>query len=97
MEAAKILQIYLFEGLFSPLAVALLIIGGSVFYLLQKKTKFSSPVHHKDDVKTRSSSTKNRQPSGVYVSKESEFPNNWLTGKDVFELEKRAIFSKVRL
>lgn len=31
------------------------------------------------------------------VCKESDFPENWWTGSDIFELEKRAIFSKVRL
>ncbi|RWQ94094.1 iron-sulfur cluster-binding protein [Paecilomyces variotii] len=31
------------------------------------------------------------------VSKESEFPDNWWNGKDVFELERRAIFSKTWL
>ncbi|GKZ88347.1 hypothetical protein AnigIFM59636_008205 [Aspergillus niger] len=29
------------------------------------------------------------------VHKESDFPQNWWTGSDVFELERRAIFSKV--
>jgi hypothetical protein len=29
------------------------------------------------------------------VSKESDFPDSWWTGDEVFELEKRAIFSKV--
>ncbi len=32
------------------------------------------------------------QPS---VSKESDFPDSWWTGDEVFELERRAIFSKV--
>lgn len=29
------------------------------------------------------------------VSKESEFPEAWFVGNDIFELERRAIFSKV--
>ncbi|THC99627.1 hypothetical protein EYZ11_000894 [Aspergillus tanneri] len=30
------------------------------------------------------------------VSKEPDFPADWWTGKNVFELERRAIFSKVK-
>lgn len=29
------------------------------------------------------------------VSKESDFPADWYTGKNVYEVERRAIFSKV--
>src|SRR5204863_460988 len=31
------------------------------------------------------------------VSKESDFPDSWWTGDEIFELEKRAIFSKVSI
>lgn len=35
--------------------------------------------------------------SGLSVIKEPEVPEGWLTGRDVFELERRALFSKVSL
>lgn len=35
--------------------------------------------------------------SGLSVIKEPEVPEGWLTGRDVFELERRALFSKVLL
>lgn len=35
------------------------------------------------------------QEASQSVSKESDFPENWWSGKDVFELERRAVFSKV--
>lgn len=33
--------------------------------------------------------------SSPMVTKESEFPNNWWNGDDIFNLERKAIFSKV--
>ncbi|KAL3477258.1 Rieske [2Fe-2S] iron-sulfur domain-containing protein [Aspergillus californicus] len=37
------------------------------------------------------------QPQPQIVSKESDFPQDWLTGTRIFDLEKRAIFSKTWL
>ena len=35
------------------------------------------------------------QSVSLSVSKESDFPENWWSSKDIFELECRAVFSKV--
>ncbi|EEH33533.2 hypothetical protein PAAG_04583 [Paracoccidioides lutzii Pb01] len=39
--------------------------------------------------------TEIRESSSINVSKESDFPEGWWTGDEVFRLERRAIFSKV--
>lgn len=37
------------------------------------------------------------QESGLAVSKEPEVPEGWWSGGDVFQLERRALFSQVRM
>lgn len=37
----------------------------------------------------------NDQPSDLTVTKEPEVPEGWWSGREVFELERRALFSKV--
>lgn len=37
----------------------------------------------------------NENPSDVTVTKEPEVPEGWWTSREVFELERRALFSKV--
>ena len=41
-------------------------------------------------------STKARDGDNLTVSKEPEVPEGWWSSREVFELERRAIFSKVR-
>lgn len=41
-------------------------------------------------------STPNDEPSDPTVSKEPEIPEGWWKSREVFELERRALFSKVR-
>lgn len=43
----------------------------------------------------RGPTTETGQSSSINVCKESDFPENWWTGDEVFRLERRAIFSKV--
>jgi hypothetical protein len=90
------LEMISFEGLVSPLAIVLFIIGGSIFYQAQNRTKAEKSSPHRDHTNARSPSAVYRQNLSVSVTKESEFPDNWLTGREVFDLEKRAIFGKVR-
>lgn len=48
------------------------------------------------DVSRRSESPVNKSSgSGLSVIKEPEIPEGWWNGRDVFELERRALFSKV--
>lgn len=53
------------------------------------------------DTNTKKSTIKNPNPESVLssdtsnVSKESDFPQTWFTGTSTWDLEKRAIFSKV--
>ncbi|KAL2828177.1 Rieske [2Fe-2S] iron-sulfur domain-containing protein [Aspergillus cavernicola] len=48
--------------------------------------------HH--NANTLQSGPSTTSPIPILVSKESPFPPDWLTGKPIFELERRAIFSK---
>lgn len=48
-----------------------------------------------EPVPLTTTTTPSSSSSPYVVSKESDFPENWWTGKDVWELERRAIFSKV--
>lgn len=44
-----------------------------------------------------SSHTNSKSGSGLSVIKEPEVPEGWWNGRDIFELERRALFSKVSL
>lgn len=81
-------------GLFSSLIIAILV-GRFVYGRLQNRAESTISGRQEKNVK------KTIHPSftdaSVSVTKESEFPGDWFTGKDVFSLERRAIFSKVRL
>jgi hypothetical protein len=81
-------------GLFSSLIIAILV-GWSVYGRLQNRAESTISGRQEKGVK------KTIHPSfidtSVSVTKESEFPGDWFTGRDVFSLERRAIFSKVRL
>ncbi|TQB75898.1 hypothetical protein MPDQ_001499 [Monascus purpureus] len=50
-----------------------------------------------EPVPLTTTTTPSSSSSPYVVSKESNFPENWWTGKDVWELERRAIFSKTWL
>lgn len=62
-------------------------------YLCYRISAISSNGRAEQEEKISSSQTSEKISQSV--SKESEFPDNWWNGKDVFELERRAIFSKV--
>jgi hypothetical protein len=74
------------------LTVLAVVVGGSYLY----RTQRSSDAANRSQQLQQESTLKN-QESPSAVLKESEFPDNWWTGKDIFELEKRAIFSKVSI
>lgn len=67
-----------------------MVLGGSCLYRTQRPSRPSNRERRPQQEPT----SKHHEFSATVV-KESEFPDNWWTGKDVFELEKRAIFSKV--
>lgn len=85
---------------FVPVAASALALLIAVAYLSQKSS--SLPLQNsdtqvpsrKEDGVARASIIDSKTTSST-VSKESDFPENWWTGKDIFDLEKRAIFSKV--
>ncbi|KAL1987131.1 hypothetical protein VTN96DRAFT_4737 [Rasamsonia emersonii] len=66
-----------------------MVLGGSCLYRTQRPSRPSNRERRPQQEPT----SKHHEFSATVV-KESEFPDNWWTGKDVFELEKRAIFSK---
>lgn len=67
-----------------------MLLGGSYLYQTQRPSRPSNR-----ERRPQHEPTSKHHESPATVVKESEFPDNWWTGKDVFELEKRAIFSKV--
>lgn len=69
-------------------AFAAIVIGGII-----------SAIYFKNDTSPPKKPRSTQPPTStesLFVVKESEFPANWFDGKEVFELEKRAIFSKVK-
>ncbi|PYI10743.1 iron-sulfur cluster-binding protein [Aspergillus sclerotiicarbonarius CBS 121057] len=80
-------------ALLAPVPVALLV--GLAFFL----QAFSRPLlgGHKSQHRTESKESEPGSVQGDHenaVSKESDFPQDWWTSSNVFELERRAIFSK---
>lgn len=56
--------------------------------------RITSIVHHKGRVNSKEAALEESQPS---VGKEHDFPTDWWTSDKLFQLEKRAIFSKTWL
>ncbi|KAL1970261.1 hypothetical protein VTN77DRAFT_5421 [Rasamsonia byssochlamydoides] len=71
------------------LTVLAMVLGGSYLYRTQHLSRSRNRPQQ-----LQQEQTAKHQESSATVFKESEFPDNWWTGKEVFELEKRAIFSK---
>lgn len=82
-------------------AVSVLALLVSVAYLLHKASLLSQNSDTQLLSRKKGSGKDEARPSAAAktiqstVSKESDFPGNWWTGKDIFDLERRAIFSKV--
>ena len=68
--------------------------GNSLFNanFLQSNSKLPT-----EDIAFQTQGTVKEEAPAQVVSKESDFPANWWTGKEIFDLERRALFSKVLL
>lgn len=83
-----------------PLIVAFL---AGVFFLhrawgqspLRTKILQDSPKTTTENITFRRPDQAKDESTAQTVSKESDFPANWWTGKGIFDLERRAVFSKV--
>ena len=92
----------LFPTIPVPMIVALLAgvfflhrIWGNSFFtsnFLQSNSKLSP-----EDIALQTQRTGKEETPAQVVSKESDFPANWWTGKEIFDLERRALFSKVSI
>ena len=88
-----------------PVAPSVLVafLAGFIFlyrawpYLLiwDKRSLYTGGGSKANDASATAGITENQDEANV-VSKEPEFPADWLVGKETYELERRAIFSKVR-
>lgn len=74
----------------SSVIIALLTV---VFLVHQSWPRLSRP---KKTLQLSTESSRVNDTDSLTVSKEPELPEGWWSGRDVFELERRAIFSKVR-
>ncbi|KAL2007371.1 hypothetical protein VTN00DRAFT_8809 [Thermoascus crustaceus] len=77
-------------------AVAYLSHKSSSLHLQNSDTQVQSRKEVSQDDVARASTIDSKTTSST-VYKESDFPENWWTDKDIFDLEKRAIFSKTWL
>lgn len=89
------------SSLASICILAILLVGAYVCYKISTlPLKESAGQHAKRETLVKPSPSSLRaseRASQPVVFKESEYPDNWWNGKDVFDLERRAIFSKVSL
>ncbi|EAW08735.1 putative iron-sulfur cluster-binding protein [Aspergillus clavatus NRRL 1] len=88
MPEALIWKIGPMESLFSPTPILAALC--TVIFLLYRAWPRAMNMEKCLEGYPKSSSTENT----LAVSKESDFPEHLLTGKDIFKLEQRAIFSK---
>lgn len=88
------------HSLVSICILAILLVGAYVWYKISAILPNESARQYGKRGTLMESSPSSPQASArtsQIVSKESEYPDNWWNGKDVFDLERRAIFSKVSL
>lgn len=78
--------------LLSPGSIIVALVTG-IFFVYRSWQRFSRP---KSTFQTSDRIPKKPERASLTVSKEPEVPEGWWSGRDVFELERRAIFSKVR-
>jgi hypothetical protein len=78
--------------LLSPGSIIVAVVTG-IFFIHQSWQRFSRP---KRTSQNSDRFSKKHESASLTVSKEPEVPDGWWSGRDVFELERRAIFSKVR-
>ncbi|KAL2871363.1 putative iron-sulfur cluster-binding protein [Aspergillus lucknowensis] len=74
-----------------------LLTGLAFLYRLQSPHLIQSPPSKAAPNTNTSADTLRTHEETSTVSKESEFPADWLTGQTIFDLERRAIFSKTWL
>lgn len=85
-----------------PVPVLVAVLAGAFFLhrawthsLLGTKTKL--PTENTTSYPSTRQPVKPESQTTEGVGKESDFPADWWTGKGVYELERRAVFSKVYL
>lgn len=78
--------------LLSPSSIIVALVTG-IFFVRRLWQRFSRP---KRTFEISDRIPKKHERASLTVSKEPEVPEGWWSGRDIFELERRAIFSKVR-